>query len=167
MANAFMGYDHFVPLLAPVDIVGTTNTGLYVDLMNAQAVSFLIQFGAITSTTATDEIVITFDCATAEDGTEATVEYKYQLSAAVGTPTWGDVTTVAATGLGMGADDSDSMFVLCTLDPGILAASDYRYARCILTVSGGMEACLVSVMAILETRYKQDDHISATASASS
>jgi len=167
MANQFIGYDNFVPLLAPVDIAGTSNTGAYMDLRNAQKASFLIMFGAITSTTTTDEIVITIQAATAEGGTEAAIDFRYRKSGAVGANTWGAVTTVAAaTGLGMGADDSDSMFVWVEVDPDALAASDYRFARVVLTVSGGMEATLVGVMGIIEARYKQTTHISATASAS-
>ncbi len=168
MANQFIGYDNIIPLLAPVDIAGSTNTGVYLDLRNAQKASFLITFGAITSTTTTDEIVITIDAATAEGGTEAQVDFRYRKSGIVGANTWGAVTTVAAaTGLGMGADDSDAMTVWVEVDPDALAASDYRYARVILTVSGGMEATLVAVLGIIEARYKQTTHISATASASS
>ena len=51
-------------------------------------------------------------------------------------------------------------------DPDALAGSDYRYARVVLTDNDDMTACLVSVMGIIEARYKQTTHISATASAS-
>ena len=167
MANPFLGYDNFVPLLAPVDIASTATTCAYMDLRNAQKASFLIQFGAITSATTTDEFVITVEAATAEGGTEAAVDFRYRKSGAVGANTWGAVTTVAAaTGLGMGADDSDNMFVWVEVDPDALAGSDYRYARIVLTDNDDMTACLVSVMGIIEARYKQTTHISATASAS-
>ena len=165
MPNPFMGYDQFIPLLAPVDITTVTRT-TFVDLRNAQAASFLVQFGAITSTTATDEMVVTIECATDELAASTAVEFRYQKSAAVGTHTWGDVTSIATTGVSMHADADDGFWLLCTLDVGLLGASDYRYARVALTPSAtDVEACLVSVMGILETRYKQDDHISATADA--
>ena len=161
-----MGYDQFVPLLAPVDLVAVS-TSTYLDLRNAQHVSFLIMFGLITSATATEEFVITIQCATAVDAAEATVEYRYQRSAAVGTHTWGDVTSVAASGHPMHVDADDGLSVLVTLDVGLLATSDYRYARVVLTPSDTtLEAGLTSVMGIIETRYKQDDHISATSDAS-
>ncbi len=168
MANPFVGYDNIVPLLAPVDIASTATTCPYMDLRNAQKASFLISFGAITSATTTDEFVITIQAATAEGGTEAAVDFRYRKSAAVGANTWGAVTTVAAaTGLGMGADDSDDMVVWVEVDPDALAASDYRYARVVLTDNDDMTACLVGVVGIIEARYKQTTHISATASASS
>ena len=166
MPNPFMGYDQWIPLLAPVDLVAV-NTTTYVDLRNAQHVSFLIAFGLITSATATEEFVITVQCASAVDAAEATVEYRYQVAAAVGTHTWGDVTSVGATGHVMHVDTDDGFWVLVTLDVGLLATSDYRYARVVLTPSDtDLEAGLTAIMAILETRYKQDDHISATADAS-
>ncbi len=170
MANPFVGYDNIIPLLAPADIASTTTYGGYMDLRNAQKASFLIQFGAITSTTATDEFVITVVAASVDTGVAGTaVDFRYRKSGALGTNTWGAVTTVAAaTGLGMGADDSDNMLVWVEVDPDALAAAnaDYRFAAVLLTDNDDMEACLVSVIGIIEARYKQTTHISATASAS-
>ena len=166
MANQFIGYDNIIPLLAPQDIVSTATTCPYMDLRNAQKASFLIMYGAITSATTTDESVITIQCATAEDGTEAAIAFRYRKSGAVGANTWGAVTSVASTGVGMGADDSDNMAVWVEIDPDVLAANDYRYARVVLTDNVDLEACLVAVYGFIETRYKQTTHISATASAS-
>jgi hypothetical protein len=68
----------------------------------------------------------------------------------------------------MGADDSDNMLVWIEVDPDALAAAntDFRFVRVLLTDNVDMEACLVSVIGIIEARYKQTTHISATASAS-
>ena len=169
MGNRFLGYDNIIPLVAPYDSTTNTVTSPYMDLRNAQNASFLIFFGAITSTTATDEIVVTIECASSDNAaTEVAIEFRYRLSAAVGANTWGAVTTCASTGWGMGADDSDSMALWIDVDPDVLAANDFRYARVLLTPSPAsqMEACLVSVVGVIEARYKQTTHISATASAS-
>lgn len=169
MPNPFVGYDNIIPLLVPQDTTSATTACPYMDLKNAHKASFLIQFGAITSTTVTDEMVITIDCVDTDDGgTEAAVGFRYRKSGALGDNTWGAVTSVASTGVGMGADDSDNMMLWIEIDPDELAANDYRFARVVLTPSptDQMEACLVSVVGILETRYKQTTHISATASAS-
>lgn len=168
MANQFIGYDNIVPLVAPVAGTTGTITSPYMDLRNAQKASFLIMFGAITSTTVTDELVVTIECATAEGGTEAAIEFRYRLSAAVGANTWGAVTTCASTGWGMGADDSDNMSLWIEVDPDVLAGSDYRYARFLATPSPAsqMEAYVIAAVGIIEARYKQTTHISATASAS-
>ena len=166
MANPFVGYDNIIPLLAPVDIASTANTGAYMDLKNAQKAAFLIMFGAITSTTATDAYTITIECATGEDGTEATIAYRYRLSGAVGANTWGAVTSVGATGTELTAAAGDSKWLFVEIDPDELAANDYRYARVVITDNPDMEAGLVAVHGVLEARYKQTTHISATASAS-
>ena len=166
MANPFIGYDNIIPLLEPQDIVDTETATPYMDLKNAHKASFLIMFGAITSTTTTDEIIVTVEAASAEDATEAAIEFRYRISAAVGANTWGAVTTVSTSGVGLGADDSDNMSLFIEIDPDALAANDYRYVRVWLKQSVALEACLVGVFGFLETRYKQTTHISATASAS-
>ena len=166
MANPFVGYDNIICFLAPQDIVSTATTAPYVDLKNAQKAFFLLQFGAVTSTTATDDRTITIEAATAEGGAEAEVDFRYRVSGAVGANTWGAVTTVAAaTGLTVAPDANDNMGYLIEVDPDALAANDYRYARVVLTDIDS-EATLVAGFAFLEARYKQTTHISATASAS-
>ena len=167
MANPFVGYDNIVCFLAPQDIVSTTTVCPYVDLRNAQKAFFLIQFGAVTSTTVTDDWIITLDAATAEDGTEAQIDFRYRRSGVVGANTWGAVTTVAAaTGITIAPDADDNKGVLIEVDPDALAASDYRFVRAVLTDLVDSEACLVAGFAFIEARYKQGTHISATASAS-
>ena len=166
MANPFVGYDNFVPLLAPVDIGTTITITPWMDLLGAQKAAFLVQFGAITSASATDETVITVASATVETGTQTAIDFRYRLSAAVGTNTWGAVTTVAAaTGLAMHADASDGMTVWIEIDPDALGMTG-RFVHVVLTDNTEMTACLVSVMGILESRYKQLTHVSASAAAS-
>ena len=166
MANPFVGYDNFFPLLAPVDIGSTVTVSPWMDLLGAQKAGFLIQFGAVTSASATDEFVITIASATVETGAQTAIDFRYRISAATGTNTWGDITTVAAaTGLGIGADDSDSMTVFIEVDPDAIASTG-RYVHVVLTDNDDMTACLVSIMGILESRYKQTTMVSASAAAS-
>ena len=165
MANPFVGYDNIVCFLAPQDIASTATTCPYVDLRNAQKAFFLLQFGAVTSTTVTDDWTITIQAATAEGGTEAAVAFRYRRSGAVGANTWGAVTTADTTGVTVAPDEHDNTALLIEVDPDALAANDYRYARAVLT-DVDAEACLVAGFAFLETRYKQTTHISATAAAS-
>ena len=74
-------------------------------------------------------------------------------------------TVAAATGLGIGADDSDSMTVFVEIDPDAIGMTG-RYVHVVLTDNDDMTACLVSIMGICESRYKQTTHVSATAAAS-
>ena len=165
MANPFVGYDNIVCFLAPQDIVSTATTCAYVDLRNAQKCFFLIQFGAITSTTVTDDWTITIQAATAEGGTEAAVAFRYRKSGAVGSNTWGAITTADTTGVIAAPDADDNKGYWIEIDPDALAANDYRYVRAVLT-DVDSEATLVTGFAFLQARYRQTTHISATASAS-
>ena len=167
MPNPFVGYDNVIMLLEPQDIGSTANAGIYMDLRNAQKAFFLVIIGDIGSATATDEFVITIEAATAEGGAEAVVDFRYRKSGAIGDNTWGAVTTVAAaTGLGLGADDSDDVMVMIEVDPDMLATNDYRFVRLVLDDNTDMTVCLITVLGIIEARYKQTTHITATASAS-
>ena len=167
MANPFAGYDNIVCFLAPQDIVSTATTCPYVDLRNAQKAFFLIQFGAITSDTAGNLYRVTIQAATAEDGTEAAINFRYRKSGAVGANTWSAVTTTDSTGgVQMTQSGDDNKGLLIEIDPDELATNDYRYARAVITDVDDMAAGLVAGFAFLETRYKQTTHISATASAS-
>ena len=171
MTAPFLGYENIIPLVAPADSTTATVTSPYMDLKNAQKASFLLVFGVITSTTTTDEMVVTLEAASVEEGAEVALGYRYRLSAAVGANTWGAVTSCASTGFGMGADDSDNMCLLVDADPDEIAGhtADFRFARVVVTPSPAsqMEACIVAIVGLINPRYKQTTHISATASASS
>lgn len=163
--NPLVGYDNIIPLLAPQDIASTATATSYMDLKGANRAAFLISIGAITTATATDTEVITIEGATAADGTEAAVAFSYRLSGALGANTWGAVTACASTGLSIASTD-DNKLVWVELDLGTMAASDYRFARVVLTDTPDMTAFLVGVVGVLDVKYKQTTFVSATASAS-
>ena len=170
MANQFVGYDNIIPLVAPVAGTTGTITSPYMKLSNAHKASFLISFGAITSTTTTDALTITVDAASVEEGAEVQQDFRYRLSGAVGANTWGAVTSVAAaTGLPMLAPTADNKAVWVELDPDAIGGgTDMLFVRFVLTPAPAsqMEAYVVGGVGIIEARYKQTTHISATASAS-
>jgi hypothetical protein len=162
--NPFVGYDNFIPLLAPADITGTVTASAYMDLKGANRAGFLVAFGAITGTS-TDTEVVTVQAATAPDGTEAAIAFSYRLSGAVGANTWGAITTVASTGVALTVSDDDKLLWI-EINPDAMAANDYRYVRVLLTDTPDMANCLVGVIGVLDASYKQTTFVSATASAS-
>jgi len=166
MAVPFLGYENAIMLVAPQDIASTATTSPYMQLSNAQKAAFLVIYGAVTSTTVTDTSVITVACATAEGGTEATIDFRYRRAGALGENTWGAVTTAASTGVSVASASDDNTMWYIEIDPDVLAANDYRVARVVLTDTADLEACLVTVLGLIQPRYKQTTHISATASAS-
>ncbi len=164
MANPFMQYENFVYLLAAQDITGTATASSYLDLKTANAAGFLVVVGAITGTS-TDTEVITVEAATAPTGAEATISFRYRLSGAVGTNTWGAVTTCASTGLALTVSD-DNKLLWIEVDPQEMATSDYRYVRVVCTDTPDMTNFIVAVIGLVQPRYMQTTYVSATAAAS-
>ena len=166
MTNRFVGYDNIQPLIAPVAGTTGTLTTEYVDLRGAQNASFLVMFGAITSTTAANYLAITVDAAVTEGGDEAAIGFDYRVSGIVGANTWGAITSVTAAGYVGAVPALDNNMVWIDLDPATLAANDYRYCRVVATPTDSLDTYVVAVVAIIESRYKQTTFVSATASAS-
>jgi hypothetical protein len=162
--NPFVGYDNFIPLLAPADITTTATRSSYMDLKGANRAAFLVCFGAITGTT-TDTEVVTVEAASAVDAAEAAVAFSYRLSGAVGTNTWGAITAATTAGVALTVSDDDKLLWI-EINPDAMAASKYRYVRVLLTDTPDMANCVVAVMGVLDASYKQTTFVSATASAS-
>lgn len=165
MGNLFAEYDNIFPLVAPVDLAGTVSSSPYVDLAGAQKCAILVSTGNINSGTATDTQVITVQAATAEDGTEAEIAFRYR-TVLVGSNQWGAVTTAGTGGVTLAVTD-DNINIWIEVDPDELAANDYRYVRVVSTDTPDMAACLYAAFAFLTPRYKQTTAWTATASASS
>lgn len=163
--NPFVAYDNIVMIVAPQDIASTATTTPYVDLKNARHAAFLVSVGTLTTASASDTSQMTVQCATAEDGTEAAVAFRYRKAGAVGANTWAAIATADTTGVTIASTDDNVMYWI-EIDPAELAASEYRYARVVLTDTDDMTALLVAVHAFIDARYKQTTHLSATASAS-
>ena len=160
MANPFVGYDNIVCFLAPQDIASTATTCPYVDLRNALKASFLIQFGAVTSATATDYYRVTVQCATAEGGTEAAINFRYRLSGAVGANTWGAITTADSTGVDVTATDDNKILLVEPILQEM--GEDDQYLSVLLSPGASMSALLVGAHAVQYSRYPQLNHVSAT-----
>lgn len=163
--NAFVQYDNIVPLLASVDIASTITATPYIDLKTANHCAFLVNFGLITSASADTEVV-TVEAATAADGMEAAVTFRYRLSGAVGANTWGAVTAATTAGVALDPSTDDNKCLWIEVDIDALAANDYTFVRLKLTHTTDMTACLVSVVGIVDAIYKQTVMVTATASAS-
>ncbi len=162
--NAFAEYANVMPLVYPVDIASTITASPYVDLKGAQSCAFLVMLGAVTSATLLDVEKVTVEAATAVDGTEVQIDFKYRQSGVVTANTWGAVTSASVVTYAASVDDGKSLWI--EVDPAGLAASDYRYVRVKFTDDPDMTACLVAVVAFVGPRYRQYTMASVTASAS-
>lgn len=163
MASQFGQYENIVPILVPQDIAGTATATPFLDLKTAHNASFVVYFGALTTTTASDNIAVTMEVSTAaSSGSEAAVAFSYRLSGATGANSWGAITAATTAGVTIASTD-DNKALLVNVDPAAMAAAlaDGRFVRLVLTPTG-MAATLVSVMAFVEPRYKMTSMVSTT-----
>ncbi|HNZ02059.1 MAG TPA: hypothetical protein PKJ34_12655 [Anaerolineaceae bacterium] len=165
MGNNLVSYDNVVMLMAPQDIAGTATASTYLDLKTANDCMIYVMVGGITASadqTAGPVITIQASTAAASNATETNYEFLYRLSGAVESNTW---TAPASATAGVDLTvNGDNKILAIKVDPAGVAAlgADFRYVRVVVTPGTGGDTCLVSVMAAIDTRYKQTTFVSAT-----
>jgi hypothetical protein len=163
-SNRFVFGENVFPLKAPVDSAGTAYATPFVDLKNALHCTFYYYMGVVTAASADQNIVLTVEAATASaSGSEVAIPFKYRISAATGTNTWGAITTVANTGLSLDTTSSDAMMVAIEIDCNGLdnLLADARFARLVVGIDAGGTVTLNAAWAVLDPRYPQLTHKSA------
>lgn len=164
MAARYAEKLHIVPLLAPAATT-TAVVSYAIGLKNAQWLSFLVTWGAMTSDD--NNMVITLESSTASANTTAATDtaipFVYRLSAAVGSDNWGDPTTCASSGLSV-VGTNDNMAALIEVDPAGIPAldSDALYVHVLITGVDNATNYAVGVVGMVEDRYPQAEHVSST-----
>lgn len=165
MGNNLVSYDNVVMLLAPQDIAATATASTYLDLKTANDCMIYVMVGGITATadqTTGPVVTIQASTAVASNATETNYEFLYRLSDAVQSNTW---TAPASATAGVDLTvTGDNKILAIKVDPAGVAAlgADFRYVRVVVTPDTSGATCLVSVMAAIDTRYKQTTFVSAT-----
>ena len=163
--NSYVMYDNIVPLLSPQDTAATALATPYVAMAQAHELAFYIHFGSITSTSADQYCTVTIEATTsaASASTEVTIPFTYRKSGAVGANTWGAATTATTAGVTMLTASEDDMMLYIHIDPGAVLAeqADATHVRAVITPLEGVIS-LMSAFAVLDSRYKQTTHVSAT-----
>ena len=165
MGNNLVSYDNVVMLLAPQDITKTATASTYLDLKTANDCMIYVMVGGITATadqTTGPVVTIQASTAAASNATETNYEFLYRLSGAVESNTW-TAPAYATAGVDLTVD-GDNKILAIKVDPAGVAAlgADFRYVRVVVTPDTSGATCLVSVMAAIDTRYKQTTFVSAT-----
>jgi hypothetical protein len=156
---------HIVPVLAPAATTAAIHS-YAVRLKNTQWLSFLVNWGEMTSDAA-DFMLVTVEATTAVGNTtgasDVALPFVYRLSAAVGSDDWGESTTCANTGLSITAEQ-DNMALLIDIDPAAVqgSLSDAVGVRVTLDGVDAITNYATSVTALIEDRYPQEEHISAS-----
>ena len=165
MGNNLVSYDNVVMLLAPQDIAGNATASTYLDLKTANDCMIYVMVGGITATadqTTGPVVTIQASTAAASNATETNYEFLYRLSGAVESNTW-TAPAFATAGVDLTVTGDDKILAI-KVDPAGVAAlgADFRYVRVVVTPDTSGATCLVSVMAAIDTRYKQTTFVSAT-----
>ncbi len=159
---------HVVPLLAPVDSAATDYATPYVNLKDALHCTFYVYFGVVTATSADQNLSVTIEASTSttSNATEVALAFKYRLSGATGTDTWGAVTSVANTGVSLDTTTVDNKILAIDLDPAIIEAAhgsrDAKFARVVVNLDAGNTVDLNAIWAELDPMYPQTTHLSAS-----
>jgi hypothetical protein len=145
------GKKAIIPGLAPVDAAAVTKYSDVINMKYLSEVTFLVQFGTIT----TDSAVITVEKNSSDATGGTAIAFKYQKSSAVGTDNLGDVADAASTGLTITASD-DAKFVVISVEAADLG-DGYPYVNVCVDPGGSMTVCLVAIIAIGTPRYEGED----------
>jgi len=148
---------HIVGVKNYSDIVSTATNTTHIKV-TGHRVTFLIPFVTITG----DSVAVTVEESTsaATTGAEA-IPFTYRLSSTVaGADTWGAVTTADSTGVDVTATDDDKI-LLIDIDPADMS-EDCNYLSVLLSPGASASAVGVSAFALVDTRYKQLNHVSST-----
>jgi len=160
----FVTMENIVPLVSPADVTTSATATAFVDMKNALHATFFAFFGSITSTSADQAVVVTMECATAAaSGSEVAIAFSYRLSGAVAANTWGAITAATSSGVSVGTTDDDKILAV-DINPAALegALADARFVRMVITPDAGASATEVAAWAVLDPRYPQLTHKSAT-----
>lgn len=143
------------PVLAPADITTSATATQYVDLQNANWLTFVIYTGNLNNSTST--ITVEASTAGSSNATEAAIPFSYRKSASgVGVDGgYGAVTAGTSSGISLVATD-DNKLLFIDVDPaavGVNPGADYRYVRLVVTPASDNTNYVIGASAFIEPRY--------------
>ena len=159
--NRFGFGEQIVPLKAPIDAAATDFATPYVNLKNALHCTFVLYFGVTTAASADQNLIVTVEAATAaaSNATEVALPFKYRLSGATGTDSWGAVASATATGYSADTTTIDGKVLLIDLDPATIEATHGQrgsnFVRVVVDLDAGNTVNLIGVLAVLDPMYPQ------------
>ena len=165
MAARYAEKLHIVPVFAPASSTATIRS-YAVALDNSQWITFLINLGVMTSDStdvATVTIVATDTLGNSSDAQDVAIPFSYRLSAAVASDNWGDITAATASGMTFNATD-DGKSIVIDVDPASIPAlhSTAKGVQVLIDAAGLISNVATSITALIEDRYPQAEHISAS-----
>ena len=157
---------HIIPIYAPQATTAADLETAHVNIENAQWITFLCGWGALT-TDSGDGVIKVYSTTAATTVNAASQSFQYRLSSAVADDNWGAITSVDSTataGAPIG-DTNENMFMVIDVDPSAVEAADAgaKYIHLLMDGSALATNPSFSAVAFIESRYPQNEHISTTA----
>jgi len=146
-----------LPVLAPIAFTTSAIDTELVDMNMNHWVTFLCNFGAMTSDS-TDTVTVTVVCSSVEtSATGDTLEtWSYRLSGAVETDSMGAITAGSTDGVVVTAEDDAKVLIIdvnADVIPSSSGGSDRRFVGLVFTPSAEMASGTVGAIAVMEPRY--------------
>jgi len=143
-----------IPVLAPQDNDATAAWTTCVDLDMAHWVTFIVQFGALSSDGAScDDVQVDVVCTSLNSTASATeIDFTYRLSSAILTDTWGDITAGTSAGIVIGPA-MDNMSLIIDVDPNVVYSKSSVKRFVSVHLHPATSITLASAVAIVEPRY--------------
>ena len=125
--------------------------------MGTGQVEFEFNFGVVTSTDSTGEVVITLvgndvNDTSAGGNNEVAFAFNYRLSAAVGTDTMGAIAAATSAGYAL-INTDDNKTLLAYVDPAVVGQ---KYVRAVITPTAESTVCVVGANARFIPRKAQN-----------
>jgi hypothetical protein len=145
---------HLIPVMAATTVTAASTTSAWVDMKNNLWVDFHVILGTLEG----DSVTLTVEECTAnatatDSAAEVAIPFCYRKANAVGSDTFGALTTNDSGGLEVDTDES-SITVVLSVDPASLD-DGYRYVRVVIAESSSTSSAVKAVNAILYPRYAQ------------
>ena len=143
-----------IPVLAPQNITTTATWTAYVDLDLAHWVTFVVNYGSLSSAGATcDDLNLTVVCSSlASTASTTAIDFKYRLSAAVATNSWGAITAGTSDGITVGPA-ADNMSLVVDVDPATVWAKSSVKRFVAIAMTAASTATFVAATAFVEPRF--------------
>lgn len=143
------------PLLPPKDIANATTDTAYIDLYDANWLTFYVELGNMTSD-ASDTVTFSVAVSTDASTTNVCVAFNYRLSSAMtaaGTNVWGDITAGSSDGTAIAGATDDNKAILIDVDPAVVGAAVAGARYCRLDIAATGPITLLAASAFVESRY--------------
>jgi hypothetical protein len=148
---------NIIPVFGSHNMVSATHRTQFIDLDLANWVTFLVNFGDVTTGAGAtcDDVTFTVEATSIASSAGAIkIPFKYRLSNVIALGGWGAITAGTSDGVAISCSDLANASVLIDVDPSIFPSLGATYRWCgVCLVPSSTTVLTGSAQAFVETRY--------------